>query len=466
MLDTTRVQPPREEGPTISDESDADSMSEEWAPALRTPAGELERETLSRRENAVEGLAFITLILVALWGVGYYLGVLRAFDPANTVTNVLLVGGGLYLLLIAPFLHRDTSRSWGLGSPRTVLRLLEAGPRWRRGLFAAVLVVLFAGLNCVLYLYWPEVMRFLELDDTLLGKVHRAYPGRFVVFAIGGVLSAGIVLGAVRYDNFLVAFPMVLQIALPFLLLLAVVAWHARGPAAFSAIHVRPWLLGIFGYGACAFAQQLIFSGYLGTRFRKAFAPAPSPAYPPRAGRALLTSVLVGANIALGVYIFALIGLRLRHGVDAVPLRMPLSLALAVLPFALVYGWFYARARRRLLVATLTASCFASLHLGSMLLVGVVWLFMIPAAYIFMEDRRRNLAALSVAFGLLHSTCVMLFPDGMAGPISLDLAAGPYNIEYPTRTVLVAPVLCIAAYAGLLAVCSRTLSAAEPAEHV
>jgi hypothetical protein len=444
---------------------DLDSHIGEPVYGLRTTAGDVEREAFSRRANAVEALGVMLFILVMLWPVGYYAGVLRGVPLADPFSNIALILGGVYLLFVAPFLHRDTLTSWGLGNPATVLRILSEGPRWKRAAFAAVLLALFLGLNYANYTNWSDVTRFFQLKGTLAADFDQGYPGRFVVFGFGSLLSAFIVLFAIRYDNFGSAFLTALKISLPLLAFVCLAAYMQRGAGAFTTLSPWDWAVGVFGYVFWGFVQQLLFSAYFGTRLRKAFAP-PAAQARPHLVRWVLQAVLIGANIGLGAYVFALLGLRLAHGAPVEAVEVSLIVGIVGFCFGVVYGLYYGLNPKRMLVATLTASCFGLIHIDSYYLVAGTWALGIPLTYVFMEDKNRNLVALGFVHGLLGSTFGNLFSKGHSGVYEVDYSVGPYNIDFPTREVMIVPLLCIAVYVGILIWCWRNLSSEEPQEEI
>lgn len=443
---------------TASSSDSADSLPElSDVPVLVNVAGEEEREAFSRRSNAIEGLAVMTFILVLLWPVAYHFGVLRGYDIVNVATNLLLVLGGGYLLLVAPFLHKDTPESWGLGNPKTLWRLFRSGTLPQRIGLSIVLAVVFAGLNYANYVHWDRVLDFFGVQGSVLEGFTKDYPGRLFIFLFGSAAASVILLFIIRYDNFLPAFGAALKIAAPLLCVILLAAWVQRGPEAFTRLRLGPWMLDVFGYVFWGFIQQLLFSAYFGTRFRKAFAPATPPAVPLSLFRRLLKSLLVGANIGLGSYILSLIGLSMVYSTFSIPAVIPACIGLAMFPFGVLYGYFLCRDAKRLLVATLTGACFGLIHIDSYFLVAVTFGLGIPLSYVFMEDRKRNLVALGFVHGLLGSTFGKLFSKGEAGLLEVDYGVGPWNIEHPTYAALVIPLLCIAGFLALIVWCARNI---------
>lgn len=441
----------------VSSTDSADSLAE-WSdvPLLVNTAGEEEREAFSRRANAIEGLAVMTFVLVVLWPVAFHFGVLRGYDIVNTVTNVLLVFGGAYLLLVAPVLHKDTRESWGLGNPRTLWRMLWTGPLPQRIALAAILLAVFAVLNYANYVNWERVLHFLGFRGSVLVGFTSQYPGRLLTLLFGAVASGGILLFAVRYDNFLTAFRTALVIACPLLALIFLAAWLQRGPEAFARLHLVPWVLGVFGYVFWGFIQQLLFSAYFGTRFRKGFAPAPPAPLPPLKRR-IMKSLLIGANIAFAAYLLSLVGLGIAYGTRSIEIAIPIAVGVAAFPFGVLYGYYLCRDAKRLLVATLTGACFGLIHIDSYFLVAVTFGLGIPLSYVFMEDRKRNLVALGFVHGLLGSTFGALFSKGQSGLLEVDYGVGPWNIEHPTYGAMIIPLLCIAAFLVLIVWCNRNI---------
>lgn len=424
---------------------------------LVNTAGEEEREAFSRRWNALEGMGVMVLILVVLWPFGYVFGVLGDLDVVNVVANAILVLGGIFILCVAPFLHRDSTCSWGLGHPTRLWRLYRECRAAGRVLLAAVNIGLFLALIWATFLNWERILEVIGMDHSLLRDISAEGRGRLIVLAAGAIGSFFVVTFIIRYDNFLSAFRTALFVSVPLLVVVAGVAWLHRGAAAFSHLDPVSWITDVLRYVVWGFVQQLLFSAYFGTRLRKAFGPSSDPANTVADGPRWTPALLLGAIIMLGAYVLSLTGLNLAYGSRNVPWTLPIILALFVFPFGLVYGWYYGKDRKRLLVATLTGTCFGLIHIDSYFLVAVTFGLGIPLAYVFMEDRNRNLVALGFIHGLLGSTFGALFSEGQSGLLEVDYGVGPWNVEHPTPYVLIIPILCIAAYVGLMIWSARRL---------
>ena len=78
-----------------------------------------------------------------------------------------------------------------------------------------------------------------------------------------------------------------------------------------------------------------------------------------------------------------------------------------------------------------------------------------------MEDRTRNLCALGFIHGLLGSTFGRLFNGQSAGALRVNFRVGPWNIDEPTASALIVPLLCLAVFFALTVWCWRRLPAAS-----
>jgi hypothetical protein len=126
-----------------------------------------------------------------------------------------------------------------------------------------------------------------------------------------------------------------------------------------------------------------------------------------------------------------------------------ITFALFAMPVGAVWTNFYCRDKRRLLVATLAGSFFGLIHIDSYGLVLVTFGLGTVLAYVFMEDRFRNLSALALIHGFLGSTFGKLFRSEAAGSLRVNYRVGPWNVENPSAWMLIIPLLCLAAYSTL-----------------
>ena len=432
-------------------------------PMIQTTAGDWEQERFSRKQNFVEAMTVMLIILSALWLVAYPFGVVMKIKAVNSGVNLLLVLGGAYLLFVAPFLHKDTAQSWGLGNPIQYGHLITRGPLIRRVMILLSSITVFVGLNIVNYQQWYHVARFFQMQalartfglsvDVYQWPHH--FPGVIFVFFFGAVISALIAFCAIRYDNFHTAFRTAMIVALPLLIVIFVSAYIQRGTGAFQQLSFSRWALGVFGYIFWGFVQQLLFSSYFGTRFRKAFAPSNSPANRVTGEEQIKKSLLFGLWGALVAISFTCISISIAYGTKAIPsltvwVQLILWLTVFFFPMGFIYGYFYCKDKKRMLVATLSASCFGMIHIDSYGLVAVTWMLGIVLVYVFMEEKNRNLVALGFIHGLLGSTFGEMFSKGSAGVLNVDYSVGPWNVEEPTWGVLVIPVIVIVVYVFIL----------------
>ncbi len=415
---------------------------------VRTTAGDMERERFSPTANFVEGMLMMAFILAILWVIAYPFGVMGGLDGANQLANVLMVGGSLYMLFVAPFLHRDTAATWGLGSPLGLWRQIKDASPGKRTALLLIIAALFVGLNIMNVYHWERVVRFFNLHRTGMRDWNQGFPGMLGVLTFGGVLSLIIVTCGIRYDNFLSAFRTAMIIALPLFVLIVLGAVAQRGLSAFEGFTISAFLIGIFGYVFWGFVQQLLFSSYLGTRIRKGFAPstAPGNVIAPEKRLAFVALFGVTGAVVAGLLLFVL--LRRGHG-EAIPGWSLFAFAAFMLPLFLGYAWFFARDRKRLLVATLSGSCFGLIHIDSYGLVAVTFLLGIALTYVFMKDANRNLVALGFIHGLLGSSFGSFFSRGQSGALEVDYTVGPWNVREPTWGVLIIPIVCILFYCAM-----------------
>ncbi len=416
--------------------------------SVQNVAGEFERERFSPTANFVEAMLMMVFILGILWVVAYPFGVMGEMPGAQRLSEILIVVGALYMLFVAPFLHRDTATSWGLGNPRALWRLLHTTTPEKRAVLLAVLVALFLALNVMNVYHWERVLRFFNLHRTAMRDWNQGFPGAIGMVGFGSVLALIIVTAAIRYDNFLSAFRTALVIALPLFVLILLGAAAHRGRVAFVDFSIGAFFIGVFGYVFWGFVQQLLFSSYLGTRIRKGFKPstASTNRVPPDKRLPFVSVFAVAGAFVAALVVF--VTLRHSHG-DAIPLWSLFAFAVFILPAAAVYAWFFACDRKRLLVATLSGSCFGLIHIDSYGLVAVTFLLGVALTYVFMVDRNRNLVALGFIHGLLGSSFNAFFSRSESGVLEVDYTVGPWNVREPTWGVLIIPILCILFYVAM-----------------
>ncbi len=423
-------------------------------------AGDLERERLSRKENFIEAVSVMLIILSLLWLVAYPFGVILGIKPVNTIVNLLLILGGAYLLFVAPFVHADTATSWGLGNPYQYWKLITTGPTWRRITILVASLIVFILLNILNYTQWQHVVRFFSMNAiarTLglkidMNTLPSQFPGVIFVIFTGVILSSLITFCAIRYDNFLTAFKTAMSVSLPLLAVIILSAFIQRRWKAFEDFSITTWTIGVLGYVFWGFVQQLLFSSYFGTRLRKAFAPSNNPQNI-IAGKEKLQKVLsIGLLWAVGAIAFASSAITIAYGINAIPdtktwIRLTFWLTVFFFPMGAIYGYFYCKDKKRMLVATFSASCFGLIHIDSYGLVAATWILGIVLVYVFMEDKNRNLVALGFIHGLLGSTLQNFFSKGgKAGVLNIDYSVGPWNVEQPSWGTMIIPVIVIILY--------------------
>lgn len=355
---------------------------------LANTAGELERESRSRRFNVIEAFLVMTILLITLWYVQYPFGILRGIEIVNTATTIFFVVAALYCLFVSPFLHRDTLHSWGLGNPLELWRTLKESAGLKRGVLVLVLALMTGGLCFAFYVNWPSAARLLfGVRRDAAQAFQSGSAGPPLVFLLGLALSLFFTTCVVRYNNFVSAFITALKIILVLGGALYAAAFAVMGPSAFSDFQGTKFALDVFGYVFWGAIQQLLFCSYFGTRLRKGFAPATLP-----------------GNM-----------------------------------------W-----KMRLFLAVLNGAFFGIIHINSWLLVAVCWLLGAFLSWVFMEDRNRNLIALGFIHGFLGSSVGWLFNREKAGGFRMNMGVGPAHMDGFDLLTVVVITLLIAAFVAFM----------------
>src|SRR5678816_2462857 len=129
--------------------------------------------------------------------------------------------------------------------------------------------------------------------------------------------------------------------------------------------------------------------------------------------------------------------IRDSYGSDQGPVAMLFWFGVFAFPVGAVWTHFFCRDKKRMLVATLSGSFFGLIHIDSYGLVLVTFGLGTILAWVFMEDRYRNLSALGFIHGFLGSTFGKLFKGSAAGVLRVDYRVGPWSVDDPNVTVLI-----------------------------
>lgn len=336
-----------------------------WVKSLKNTSGELEQETLSRKENLIEAFFTITLVLVTLWLMAYP-AVLLGIGWLNILAIAMLAIGAIILILVMPFVHKDEFSGWGLGNPKALVDNIRRAEKPKKVLLLAIVFFLIVGLTSAVYIFWIEVADFLGINETTAMNVQNNAGGSALIIGVGAIVAVLFATVLIRYDNFLSALLTAFKIIVPLALLMLGFAFLLMGTAAFSDFNAASFGLNFFGYIFWGAIQQLLFSSYFGTRIRKGFGPAKNPEK---------------------------------------------------------------QKRKRFLVSVLNGSFFGLLHIPSWGLLAVTWFLGVFLSWVFMEDKNRNLIALGVIHGFLGSMLGWLFSSNKAGSMEIEMSVGPWNMD-------------------------------------
>ena len=135
-------------------------------PSLLNTAGEPERESRSRRWNAIEALGAACVTFISAWLIAFAWGILGGNSAARDFGGAPLYAILIFAFFVSPWLHRDSAESWGLGSPRRLWNQVRQGPPARRWATAVAALALFAGLVWLTVAQWPHVARACHLPAS------------------------------------------------------------------------------------------------------------------------------------------------------------------------------------------------------------------------------------------------------------------------------------------------------------
>jgi hypothetical protein len=326
--------------------------------------------------------------------------------------------------------------------------MLRERSGWPRARLMLAMGLLFNALFLIGIANWPDTARLFRLGAA--ARIWTVTPDgmvKAIVFCV--LLSTWVVTCLVRYDNFPSAFRVALGVSAALICYAGAAAMLHRGVAVFEAIKPSRYVLDVFAYVFWGAFQQFFFTSYFATRLRKGFAPASSEGntiLPARRRRAM---ILAGAAASITIAPAVWLAIRSIYGAEQAPLAMLFWCGVFAFPVGAVWMHFFSRDKKRMLVATLSGSYFGLIHIDSYGLVLVTFGLGTILAWVFMEDRYRNLSALGFIHGFLGSTFGKLFKGSAAGVLRVDYRVGPWNVDEPSAAVLVFPMLCLVAYAAL-----------------
>jgi hypothetical protein len=307
--------------------------------------------------------------------------------------------------------------------------------------------VVTAVITLLIVRRWWEFARFLKLPMSARMWMEKP-DGSIAAVLCAALFAFSFTVSAIRYDNFSPAFRTALKISAALIAPAWLGAFLHRGPEIFTTFNLESWVWNVLGYVFWGFLQQLFFTAWLGQRLRKAFPPGKAETLSPTKKRRVV--LVAGTLFALTAAPAFWIALRLIRGPEAIPITLLGWFALFAFPTGAVWGWFYCRDSRRLLVATLAGVFFGLIHMDSYGLVLVCAALGITLAWITMEDQKRNLVALGFIHGFLGTTFSWLFRSDGAGPLRISYHVGPWNVKPPEWHVIILPLIVCGIFIALL----------------
>jgi hypothetical protein len=431
------------------------------SPSLLNTANEPERELRSRRLNALDAFGVACIGLLIAWPLGYGWGELGGTRFVEPIANGLIFAIFAWVLFGSHRWHGDSLETLGLSTPRRTWQLF----RDSRGAVRFGIVIAFLAISVGVIVFcltdWPDAAKFFRLPRSYRIEPDAAWQWAAIAVAstcVGAILATC----AVRYDNFLSSFGFAFILALVLLAYAIAIAYSYQGPKAFKNVKWPDHALDAGAHMFWGLLQQFLFTGFFATRLRKAFGPSTSPANV-RTGVRRLLIVLLGAAAAAAV-----VGPAAYYTLCTVyGARIPQSFLLGCIGFSApagaIWAYFFSRDRKRMLIATLSGSLFAVIHVDSYGLVLATGILGTIFAYVAMEDRFRNLAAFGFVHGLLGATLIKLFADKKM--LKISLSVGPWAVEKPyTAYPLLVPIVAIIVYGLFAWWASRHLDDTEPAD--
>ncbi|NVM31296.1 MAG: CPBP family intramembrane metalloprotease [Candidatus Helarchaeota archaeon] len=329
---------------------------------IQNPSGEWEREAKGRLWNFLEPVIMMSALQLLMWGLWFPL----ELQGKDTTIAFILIGVLALYLLISPIIHKDTSSSWGLGSPRYILNKIRKGATKNRIIALVVVITLITLTVLAINFLWIELVdNFLDIDPVQARQFQSSLPGTLLIISIGGLVGFIFALFIIRYDNFLKALKVSLIVIAILGTLLFLYSLTVSSLTVLLNFDLLNFLLNFFAYIFWGALQQILFASYFGTRFRKAFSPAT------------------------------------RSNPEAKPKL-----------------W-----KKRLVVSMISGSYFGLIHVPAWYLLIFTTVLGVVISWLYMKDSNRNLIAIGVIHGFLGSLIGVFFASG-----AVEMTVGPSSV--------------------------------------
>jgi len=169
---------------------------------IQNPSGEWEREAKGRLWNFLEPVIMMSALQLLMWGLWFPL----ELQGKDATIAFILIGVLALYLLISPIIHKDTSSSWGLGSPRYILNKIRKGATKNRIIALVVVITIITLAVLAINFLWIELVdNFVDINPEQAKQFQASLPGTLLIISIGGLVGFIFALFIIRYDNFLKA---------------------------------------------------------------------------------------------------------------------------------------------------------------------------------------------------------------------------------------------------------------------
>lgn len=250
---------------------------------IHTSIGETEFDNYSKRHNLIEGIFIEALIMFSIWFLIYYLGMVNQLVVFEYLGYALLGLGGLYVLFISHYLHRDSWHGIGLSKPLEIKELLSNYDANKKRQLIILLVILGVVFNFLFLPNWSLIL----IRFGMRGRDPEGYAfltttagGTVVAVIVGIIVYIALALFLIRWDNFVSTFKSMLPFIVIFCLGIVITGviyaavgndWTKFENFKWISSDSDSFITHSSFYTMWGMVQQYLFLSYFNTRFRKGF---------------------------------------------------------------------------------------------------------------------------------------------------------------------------------------------------